>query len=735
MNEREIEAIDRLRRERLLDAAIARASTLIAQAPRDVRAAAILVEVLLDARRFEDAAGALARAVALDPTFAPLDALAGNLALATGRAAVAVAAYRRALATLGGHAELHWRLGLALHGAGDAAAARDALEQAAALAPLWPQPRVDLGKLAHHARDGATAVAHYHRAVLIAGCPPEVWKLLGDVHADHGTRDDALDAYRRYLAVAGDSRDVRASIALGLDRINAPLTDRLPALVALVATAGSAANHTRLGLALAENSDFGAARRAFERALAVDPEFLPARWAHFQYPPAAVHANADAVMRFREDWDAGFAAFAAAARARAPTEVVTAIGVASNFYRHYADDDLLATQRRYAGVHGAALRSLAPPPASSARADDGRVRIAIYSTHFFDHTILRLFGPMLGALDPTRFDIAVWHGGRSDTATAAFAARVERFAAIAASPERVIGAIAAFAPDVLLLPDVGMDPISQLLAAYRIAPLQAMLWGHPVTSGSAAIDVFLSSEAMEPADGDSHYSERLVRLPGIGCRFESPDVASVRPRGFPDAASDRIEIGFVQSAPKNLPIHDEAFARIAAQVPGARFHLTPSNNAEVSRQVRARLATALTAGGLDPARHTGLVRGLPRAEFFGLGHALDFALDSIGWSGGNTALEMLWCDLPIITLPGRTMRTRHTMAMLRLIGLDELVARDFDHYIELAAALAADRPRIAALKRHIGERKHVLYDDRRVDAALAGFLEREGRAARVRRAG
>lgn len=70
--------------------------------------------------------------------------------------------------------------------------------------------------------------------------------------------------------------------------------------------------------------------------------------------------------------------------------------------------------------------------------------------------------------------------------------------------------------DVLLYPEVGIDPVCAQLAALRLAPVQAMAWGHPQTSGLPTIDVFLSNELMEPPDGAGHYTEQLLPLPGIG---------------------------------------------------------------------------------------------------------------------------------------------------------------------------------------------------------------------------
>ena len=71
--------------------------------------------------------------------------------------------------------------------------------------------------------------------------------------------------------------------------------------------------------------------------------------------------------------------------------------------------------------------------------------------------------------------------------------------------------------DVLLYADIGMEPTSFFMAFSRLAPVQALTFGHPDTSGLSTIDYFLSHVNMDQPDvGHSFYTERLVQLPGIG---------------------------------------------------------------------------------------------------------------------------------------------------------------------------------------------------------------------------
>lgn len=47
--------------------------------------------------------------------------------------------------------------------------------------------------------------------------------------------------------------------------------------------------------------------------------------------------------------------------------------------------------------------------------------------------------------------------------------------------------------DVLIYPSIGMDAWIMLFAHQRLAPIQCMLWGHPITSGLKSIDYFIGS--------------------------------------------------------------------------------------------------------------------------------------------------------------------------------------------------------------------------------------------------
>jgi predicted O-linked N-acetylglucosamine transferase (SPINDLY family) len=104
-------------------------------------------------------------------------------------------------------------------------------------------------------------------------------------------------------------------------------------------------------------------------------------------------------------------------------------------------------------------------------------------------------------------------------------------------------------------------------------------------------------------------------------------------------------------------------------------------------------------------------------------------LDSIEWSGGNTTLEALAQDLPVVTLEGALMRGRVSAGMLRMMGMPETVAPTIDEYVALAVRMARDTEFRMAIKARIAKDRHRLYRDRTSIAALEDFLERAARGA------
>ena len=131
--------------------------------------------------------------------------------------------------------------------------------------------------------------------------------------------------------------------------------------------------------------------------------------------------------------------------------------------------------------------------------------------------------------------------------------------------------------------------------------------------------------------------------------------------------------------------------------------------------------------GLDAARHCVFLPRLGLEQFVAAIGQCDVVLDSIGWSGGNSTLEGLAQDTPIVTMGGPLMRGRHTMAILQMMGVTDTTADTIDDYVTIAARLGRDPQWRASVRQRMSKCKHLVYRDSAAIDALEAFFDRVAR--------
>jgi predicted O-linked N-acetylglucosamine transferase (SPINDLY family) len=111
----------------------------------------------------------------------------------------------------------------------------------------------------------------------------------------------------------------------------------------------------------------------------------------------------------------------------------------------------------------------------------------------------------------------------------------------------------------------------------------------------------------------------------------------------------------------------------------------------------------ITAFGIDASR-VEFVGRKPRRRYMELYQRIDLGLDTFPYNGHTTSLDSTWMGVPVVTLVGQTAVGRAGWSQLSNLRLTELAALSEKQFIEVAVALANDRPRLAELRQTLRSR-------------------------------
>ncbi|WP_181701939.1 O-linked N-acetylglucosamine transferase, SPINDLY family protein [Chthonobacter albigriseus] len=400
------------------------------------------------------------------------------------------------------------------------------------------------------------------------------------------------------------------------------------------------------------------------------------------------------------------------------------IGRAKPFFLSYQGQDDTALQRTYGRIVDRISRAAGNGPAPMPAAPAPKIKVGFATTWFTLHSVSKLFAGWIHKLDRRRFEVYAYNfSGGEDHISREIETVVDGYRSGQRAPQLWREAIIADGLHAIIHLEVGMGMENVALGCQRLAPVQCMTWGHPVTSGFPEMDYFLSSELMEPENAVMHYTEKLVRLPNLSIFYEPmPYKPGAFTRADQRLADDAVVYVCCQSLFKYLPKYDHVFVDIARRVPAAQFLFIGDPHSPATPVFLERLVRAFAAAGLKAERHIVVVPPVTQEAFASLIALGDVYLDSIGWSGGNTTLEAIACDLPIVTMPTALMRGRHSAAILKRIGMDDWIAETPEGYVELAVRLADPLERMAATS-YIAAGQERLYRDMAPVKALEVFLE------------
>jgi predicted O-linked N-acetylglucosamine transferase (SPINDLY family) len=687
---------------------------------------------LEDAGLLEQAMQCYESAIITAPHLARAHLSRGNILLATGSVQAALAAYSRALALNPQYAPAHYNAGNAYLHLASKDKALSSYARAIELSPEFADAHVALGGILVDLNRFAEAEACYRQALIVQPTYAPVHCNLANILAGLGRFEDALASYQRAIELAPEVAQAHQGLAHTLEQLGRFDEVVIVLQRALDLTPGSAEAHHVLASALMTVGRVSDAISLYQQALVLDPMHSTARWAMAMALLRPIYNQVTDVDDAGVDFSRAIAELGAWFTPSRASMGAKAVGTKTPFYLAYHARNNRVLLEAYGRLCSRLMtfefepmpKKLRLPPLNTRK-----LRIGVVSAHVWNHSVwIAITRGWIEHLNPSRFEVLVFHlSSYGDEETARARRESTDFIDSLRTVDEWSKAILSAQLDVLIFPEIGMDALTTQLAARRLVPVQLTSWGHPQTSGLPTIDIFLSADLFEPPHAQTHYCEKLVRLPNLGVCVEplAPRVT------VPDLSSMGLPINgpllLCPGSPfKYSPEHDEVWVelgrRLQTQGRGCLVFFESQRTA-MNEQFFRRLRGAFAQANVDFDQTVRQVPTLPRDQFYGLMQSATLMLDTIEFSGFNTAIQGLECGLPMIAYEGEFMRGRLASGLLRRLDMDEWIATSKSEFIEKTIRLVVDEPLRRNVRERITQCRAILFNDLAPVRALEQVLE------------
>lgn len=231
--------------------------------------------------------------------------------------------------------------------------------------------------------------------------------------------------------------------------------------------------------------------------------------------------------------------------------------------------------------------------------------------------------------------------------------------------------------------------------ACRPAPIQVTWIGYPNTTGLPTIDYRITDSLADPPDTKQKHVEELVRLPECFlCYTPSPEAGSVSPT--PALSNGFVTFGSFNNLAKITPKVLQVWARILCAVPNSR--LVVKCKPFCCDSVRQRFISTLEQLGLESLRVDLLPLILLNHDHMQAYSLMDISLDTFPYAGTTTTCESLYMGVPCVTMGGSVHAHNVGVSLLSKVGLEHLIAKNEDEYVQLALQLASDVTALSNLR-------------------------------------
>ncbi len=228
--------------------------------------------------------------------------------------------------------------------------------------------------------------------------------------------------------------------------------------------------------------------------------------------------------------------------------------------------------------------------------------------------------------------------------------------------------------------------------AQRCAKTQILWLGYNNTLGTKNIDYIISDKNLVNPDEFSTYKEKILFMPSIWNALSPPDKLPDIERNSDDSKFTFCSFNnFLKISEKTI----EVWSKIITQT-NSNILLKDSLNG--GDELKLNIINKFLKYGVKSENLIFLKREKEIYDHLKLYNKADVALDTFPYPGVTTSYEAVLMGLPVLSMKGFNMNSRCGESINKNLGMDHLIADDYEDYVNKAIMLKKDE----SLKKNYG---------------------------------
>jgi len=329
-------------------------------------------------------------------------------------------------------------------------------------------------------------------------------------------------------------------------------------------------------------------------------------------------------------------------------------------------------------------------------------KIGYFSSDFKDHPVMHLISEVFKNHNKSKFDLVAFSLSthKEDEWNKDLNKIFKEFINVENLPDEEIAALSRKMKIDIAVDLNGYTKNSRVgIFFHQAAPIQINFLGYPGTMGTKFIDYIIADEIIIPKNNKINFTEKVIYQkncfqPNILNKKISSNNFKRSDFGLPEDAF--IYCSFNNNykiTPTIFDIWIEILKKVPSSVLWLQCNKIAKKNIEIEIQKR----------GLKKERIIFAEWLLKDEDHLKRLQLADLFLDTFPYNAHTTASDSIRVGLPILTLQGESYASRVTSSILSQVDMTELIALNFEKYIEIAVDLGNEKNKLYLIKKKLSK--------------------------------